>query len=467
MKFQLIIIGAAYGLEKSLVRRTNLPPSGEKVENYNLDGTKSNTNIKFVHGTDARFAFPLFAKTKFKLECFGDLLRDGVVPVGGEQEKGISIWKSGVNLKQLSFVSAESTHLGFAVKYADGVNSLKSGALDTDAYSRELETAISKEVLKTINSPVEWEMSFNKLTLSVAKLREINPSSFEKLYNLHGIALKKYVAKSKIQINKAFQLFNEGLKKSVLLKKILKEWSKQKGDISRLNIVQFLNSNQLTSLISEEWKITTDDFYSKDKINSVNTIWTDRAIFYLSPHLESICNRDYRYCSPFDLMTPEVYTADYETDSWKNLVTKLAIVMTVYPSDSETKQNTILETFELFANFLNPAFKVTKLEKDDIAFMSGPVLRILLGILDGKAEKVSYYEYTLQGPFTLGKDIKHIITNSDVNKERVSKWLKQHGITTVAVYASPDLWKLKDSNIYTSQVPSISVTVFNPLNPGV
>jgi hypothetical protein len=168
-------------------------------------------------------------------------------------------------------------------------------------------------------------------------------------------------------------------------------------------------------------------------------------------------------------MTPEVYTAGYKTDSWNDLVTKLALVITVYyeenedyeavapPSVDKTTENTMLKSFELFARFINPQVKVAELGEDDITFMSGPALPILLCIVDGKPEKKQYWEYTLDGPFTLGKDIQHIITNSDENKKRVDNWLKQYKVNAVEVYASPDLWKIETS--WVSKPSPIAVKV--------
>lgn len=77
---------------------------------YRLEGEKSNAKIKFVHGSDARFALPLLAKTGYRFESFGDLLQDCVVPIAGEQDNGINFWNGVNNLKKISFVPSDNKY---------------------------------------------------------------------------------------------------------------------------------------------------------------------------------------------------------------------------------------------------------------------------------------------------------------------------------------------------------------------
>jgi hypothetical protein len=105
---------------------------------------------------------------------------------------------------------------------------------------------------------------------------------------------------------------------------------------------------------------------------------------------------------------------------------------------------------------LDPSFNVPALGKDDLEFISGPVLPILLCIFNRESEQISPFEYTFDGPLTLGKDVKHIITNTEQNRIRVIEWLNWNKIETVKVYASLSLW-----NLNSIEVHAVSVTVFD------
>jgi hypothetical protein len=78
---------------------------------YRLEGEKSKAKIKFVHGLMPDLLFHYWQRLVIRFESFGELLRDGVVPIAGEQDNGINFWNGVNNLKKISFAPADNKYL--------------------------------------------------------------------------------------------------------------------------------------------------------------------------------------------------------------------------------------------------------------------------------------------------------------------------------------------------------------------